>query len=152
MFKISTRTSTLGAMPKEDAATFVDWVWKAREINAFDPSILTYPRTVMLTADDSEGPVLFLPVQPVLMLESLAPRPGLSPRKEALALWKLGECLEQVSRDTGIQEQYFLCKDPRVTEICSKHGWEILEGYSILRKKIAVPELPQDINENNHAN
>ena len=134
--KITTRLTTIGGMTKKDQDTFADWVWQARAINKFEPDVLSYPRTVMLTADDESGPVLYLPVQPVLMLESLAPKPGVSPRKEALALWRMGEMLEQVSRDTGMREQYFICKDDRVADICADHGFEELKGYRLLRKKI----------------
>ena len=142
--KITTRVAPIGGMNEQDQRTFTDWVWKARDINCFDPDVLSYPRTVMLTADDEQGPVLYLPAQPVLMLESLAPKPELSPRKEALALYKLGQLLEQVSADTGIKETYFLCKDARVTELCARHGFEKMEGYSVLKKKSNVAEYLEE--------
>jgi hypothetical protein len=144
MYKITTRVSSVADFPMPDQEKFVDWIWSARKINCFDPDILLYPRTILYTAEDQDGPLLYLPVQPVLMLESLAPRPGVSPRKEALALWKLGEMLEETSRITGIQEQYFLCKDQRVVDICSRHGFDKLEGYTILRKKVPVPVPTQE--------
>lgn len=144
MYRITTRVSTIAEVPEKDQNTFVDWVWKARDINCFDKDILTYPRSIMLTADDDEGPLLYLPVQPVLMLESLAPRPGVSPRKEALALWKLGEQLEQISKSTGICEQYFLCQDDRVVDLCTRHGFEEMKGYRLLKKKIPVPDIPKE--------
>lgn len=145
MYHIGTRVSTIGNMTEEDFGTFSDWVWRARAINCFDKDIVGYPRTIMLTAEDKDGPILYLPVQPVLMLESLAPRPEVSPRKEALALWKLGEMLDGISQAVGMQEQYFLCKDDRVADICSKHGFQELIGYRLLKKKVAVLDVPQEV-------
>jgi hypothetical protein len=147
MYKITTRVSSVGAMSEEDMKTFIEWAWKARAINCFDPDVIGYPRSIMLAADDNEGPLLYLPVQPVLMLESLAPRPDVSPRKEAMALWKMGEMLEGISKDTGIQEQYFMCKDDRVADICSKHGFEEMKGYRLMKKKIKPLELPPELEE-----
>jgi hypothetical protein len=144
MYQITTRVTAVGAMPEEDKKRFVDWIWEARQINCFDPDILTYPRTVMYTADDNDGPILYLPVQPGLILESLAPRPEVSARKEAMALWKLGEMLEETSRITGIQEQYFLCRDDRVSDICCKHGFEEMKGYRIMKKKVKPLQLPSE--------
>jgi hypothetical protein len=143
MNKITTTGDALSAVTEEQAKQFIDWVWQSRHINCFDPDIVGYPRTIMLRAEDNDGPLLYLPVQPVLMLESLAPKPGISERKEALSLWKLGQLLEDISRKTGIQEQFFLCKDDRVADICKAHGFTELEGYRILRKKIAPVTLEE---------
>ena len=144
MNKISTSLSLVGAMSSTDTKNFIDWVWQARIINCFDPDVLKYPRTIMATAEEQEAALLYIPVQPVLMFESIAPKPGISPRKEALALWKIGQMLEDVSKMTGFQEQYFLCKDDRVADICAEHGFTELVGYRLLKKKIAVADLPKE--------
>lgn len=143
MVKITVFASTIQNVSPEHAKQFIQWVWEARTINCFDPDVLSYPRSCLLHAEDADGPTLFLPIHPVLMLESLAPRPGISERKEALSLWKIGEQLEEISKMTGIQEQYFLCKDDRVAEICKRHGFTELEGYRILKKKVPPAVLPE---------
>ena len=150
--KITTRCVPVGGMVKEDWENFISWVWEARKINNFDPDVVSYPRSVMLTADketeNTSEPILYLPIQPVLMLESLAPKPGITPREEALALWRLGELLEQITKDTGLQEHYFICKDDRMADYCSKHGFTEMKGYRLLKKKIpfvpAKPALPTE--------
>ena len=139
-YQITTRVfSRTEDLSPEEVAQFIDWVWKARDINCFDMDVMKYPRTVVVSADDNDGALLYMPIQPALMLESLAPRPGVSPRKEAMALWKIGETLEQISKHTGIQEQYFLCKDDRVANLCARHGFEEMKGYRLLKKKIPLP-------------
>jgi hypothetical protein len=146
--KITARCATIGDLAKDDQENFIAWVWAARAINAFDPKVISYPRTIMLTADkEVKGcptePILYLPVQPVLMLESLAPKPGISPHEEAAALGRFGELLEQISKETGIQEQYFLCKDDRVADLCVKHGFTEMKDYRLLQRKIPyVPVKP----------
>lgn len=143
MYKITTRVSPLCQVELQDQKTFVDWVWKARDINCFDPDVLSYPRAVMYTADDQGGPLLYLPVQPVLMCESLAPRPGASAKQIALALFKIGEMLNETSQITGIQEQYFLCKHDQTADFIKKHGFEEMKDYRILKRKAPVIQLPE---------
>lgn len=135
-YKITVHWKPMYEVSPEQAVEFVDWVWKSRHVNCFDPDVVSYPRSTMLWAADSDGPLLYLPIQPVLMLESLAPRPELSPRKEAIALWQLGLMLESISKETGMQETYFLCKDDTVADICKQHGFSEMEGYRILKKKV----------------
>src|SRR5437667_603857 len=138
MNKVRTGLSAIGTMLAADVKNFIEWVWEARSVNAFDPDVLTYPRTIMSYAHDDDGALLYIPIQPVLMFESIAAKPGLSPRKEALSLWKVGQMLEEVSKQSGFQEQIFMCKDDRVADICAEHGFTEMKGYRILRKKIAL--------------
>lgn len=136
MKPVSVRVSTVGETKPEDQKLFSEWVWAAREINCFDVDVLTYPRTIMLCAEQSDKPILFMPLQSVLMMESLAPQPGLSPRQEALALRQISRAVEQIAQDSLHRETYFLCKDERVVTIAAAHGYEVLQGYTILRKKM----------------
>lgn len=138
MNKVKAYFCTVGDLSEQDKKNFAEWVWGARNINYFDPDVLRYPRTIITSAEDEGGALLYIPVQPVLMFESIAPRPELSPRKEALSLWRIGQMLEDVSKLTGYREQY--CKDDRVADICAKHGFTEMEGYRILKKKIALPK------------
>lgn len=138
MKKITAKVLALCNVPLKDAENFISWIWQARTINCFDPEVLSYPRSCMTMAEDGDGATLYIPIQPVLMFESIAPRPGISPKREALSLWRIGQKLEEVSRDTGLMEQYFLCKDNRVAEICKQHGFTEMEGYRILKKKVTA--------------
>jgi hypothetical protein len=148
--KITTRMCPIGSMTEEDKKNFIEWVWAERKISNFDRDVLTYPRTVMLTADkeNADGtstPVLYMPVQPVLMMESTPSTPGGDPREKALALRRLSQLLEQITKDTGIQEHYFLTADPHYADFCKKHGFEKIEGFTILKRKIPVtPVTPTE--------
>ena len=138
MQKITAEALPIYSVQPEDAEKFISWVWQARYINCFDPDVLSYPRSCMATAKDAEGATLYIPIQPVLMYESIAPRPGISAKREAISLRRIGDLLEEVSRDTGLMEQYFLCKDDRVADLCAAHGFTEMEGYRILKKKVSA--------------
>ncbi len=143
MKSVSVRVSTVGETKPEDQKLFSEWSWAAREINCFDPEVMGYPRTVLLCAEAKGGPLLYMPLQSVLMMESLAPQPGLSPRQEALALRQISRAVEQIAQHTQHREAYFLCKDERVVKIAAAHGYEVLSGYTVLRKKI----IPEDVTQ-----
>lgn len=194
-----------------DLILFSDWVYKAADINCFvEPDLILrpdrYPRATMLCADDEDGPILYLPILSVLMvemqpndnetllvsadhlarstsrsnvyylcgdegadlcierdyeelvnfrilrrevstqssdngvliLESLAPMPGLSPRKEALALARLGKAIDSIAAQTGHSEVWFLCKDARVADLCKRHGYEEVSTLRLFRSKIDI--------------
>jgi hypothetical protein len=136
MKKIEAEMLPISAMSEQDARDFIEYVWHMRSLNMFDRDVLTYPKTVMLRAKSEDGNQLFIPMQSVLMFDSIAPKPGLSPRHEALALAKIGEVVDQAARDTGTRETYFFCKDDRVADLCARHGYEEIKGVRLLRKKV----------------
>src|SRR5437588_430625 len=115
--KITANPMTVGEMSEEDRKNFAEWVWASRALNCFDMEVVSYPKTVMVRADAPEGAVLYVPLQSVLLFESLAPKPGISPRMEALALYLIGEKVSEMALHTGHREVYFFCKDDRVAEI-----------------------------------
>ena len=93
----------------------------------FDPAVVGYPKTVMLRAKSEDENLLFIPLQSVLMYDSIAPKPGLSPRHEALALARIGQVVDQVAQDTGTREVFFFCRDNTVADLCAAHGYEETE-------------------------
>lgn len=142
MKKITATAMPLYECTEEDAKLFMDWVWLQRSINMFDPQVLTYPRTVMCKAGTEEETMLYIPLQPVLMWDAIAPKPGLTARQEALCLWKIGQVVEDAMKLCGFGEAYFLCSDDRVADICAEHGFEEIKGVRVLRKKLKPEELP----------
>ncbi len=136
MKKLSVRDTLSPA----DIELFLHWVLNTPQ-NCFDSDILTYPKATMLAADDEKGPFAFLPMQSVLMLESLAVMAGVSPRKMALALARFGEAVDQIAEGVGVREVYFLVKDDNVAELCKNHGYEELIDFRVLRRKIKVGAL-----------
>ncbi len=137
MKTISAEMMPISAMSERDVHDFMDYVWHMKPLNMFDPNVIGYPRTVMLRAKSEDENQLFIPLQSVLMYDSIAPKPGISPRQEALALARIGQVVDQAGRDTGIRETYFFCKDDRVADLCAKHGFEEIKGVRLLRKKVS---------------
>ena len=137
MTKLSAEMLPLSAMTEQDARDFCEYVWSMHGLNMFQPEVLTYPRAVMLRARNEEGNQLFIPLQSVLMYDSIAPRPGLSPMAEARALSKIGEVVDQAAQHSGTREVYFFCRDDRVADLCARHGYEEIQNVRVLRKKIS---------------
>lgn len=130
------------AMSEQDVKDFMEWVFRIRQINKFNPIVMSYPRTVMTVAKNEEENLLFIPLQAVLMFDSIAPKPGLSPRQEALCLWRIGQKVDEVMMTTGFRECIFFTSDDSVADICSQHGFTELKGVRILRKKAPPVETP----------
>jgi len=139
MKKIKAEILPITEMSQQDIQIFIDWVWKMRHLNWFDPQVLSYPRTVMCRADNGEEPLLYIPLQSVLMWDAIAPKPGLTPRQEAMCLWQIGEAVNQAMEATGHREAYFFTADDRVADICARHDFEELRGIRVLRRKAKPP-------------
>lgn len=142
MKKITADALAVPRMSEQDKKNFAEWVWQMLHLNLFDMDVIGYPRTIMLRAQADEDPILYCPLQSVLMFESLAPKPGLSPRQEALALWRFGELVDKLALESGHREVYFMCADDRVADICARHGFQEVRGVRLLKKKIV--EQPPD--------
>jgi hypothetical protein len=137
MKRIEAEMMPISAMNEQDVKDFMEYVWQMRHLNMFDKDVIGYPRTVMLRAKSEDGNELFIPLQSVLMYDAIAPKPGLSPWHEALALARIGQVVDQAARDTGTGEVWFVCRDERVADLCAKHGYEELHNVRVLRKKVS---------------
>lgn len=131
-------------LTEKDAENFVQWVYELKD-NNFDPGVMFYPRTIMCRAQAGEEPIVYLPLQPVLMFESLAPKPGLSSRQTAMALWKIGEAVDKAALETGFREAYFFTNDEREAQVCALHGWKIAmyddkQKAWLMKHKISEPK------------
>lgn len=113
-------------LTEQDAENFVAWVFAQQDKNDFDPSVMYYPRTVMCRALADEEPFLYVPLQPILMYESLASKPGTTSRQTAMGLWKISEAIDKLALETGFREAYFITSDEREATVCSLRGWTII--------------------------
>lgn len=138
--KVEAQIKVVSAMQPEEAQEFAAWIWRTRELGMFDRDMLGYPRAMMLKACDADGALLYIPLQPVLMYDAIASKPGLNPRQEALSMWRIGELVDQVQKDAGYGESYFVCRDDRVADICLRHGFEELKNVRVLKHKAQLPE------------
>jgi hypothetical protein len=134
----------LYAVPEEDAKQFIEWVWNVRQQVNFDYDTLTYPRSCMTRALDGAQTLMMIPIQPVLMFESMVHNPELSKPKIALCMSRIGETVEDAMKLTGHREAYFLTNDAQEAETCSNHGWtkalyDPEKKIYLMKKKIPAP-------------
>jgi hypothetical protein len=134
------------AATEQDAELFMKWVWELRHKNNFDMDVLRETRAILCKASDDSGPLMYLPAHPVLMYESLAPRPDLTNRQTAICLWRIGQVMENAMRDTGMCEAYFITSDQTEAEVCAAHGWTIAmhdpeKKTWLMKRKISNPVL-----------
>ena len=139
MNKTTAELIPLSAMSQEDATRFTGWMWEARQFTKFDPDVLTYPRIVMAKTSKGEEVTSYVPVQPVLMLESFAPSLSANVGDKAAALFEIGELLTKTMQDSGMAESYFLAEDS-LAEFAVHHGWEEITGVRVLRRKLTKEE------------
>jgi hypothetical protein len=132
-------------VPIQEAKNFISWIWKSLRQTQFDAEIMTHPRMVMATARDENGPLVQIPLQSVLMFDCMAAKPGIDNRTKAYAMWKIGETVEQVMKDTGNLDCFFYTNDEAEAESCAKHGWTELKGVRLMRKRLpaSVLQTPQ---------
>jgi len=126
---------TLRAAEPRDAQNYVDWLKAAADINLVDTGVYSYPTTNTVVVEKDKQPVLMNSFQAVLVMEALAPKPGISPMDEARALKELFEGIKRVAEAAGVKEIMFACKDERVIRFVEKHGGEKI-SVPVLRFKI----------------
>jgi hypothetical protein len=121
-----------------DAPQFTEWV-TSTSLNLFDPDIATYPNLRTLAIDKNGSPVLYIPFQPTFTVESLAHKPDITPRENAVALRAFQDAIEKLAAAYGIREIYFMCKDESLIDFVEGHGYERVK-CAVLRKKIGKAE------------
>jgi len=104
------------------------------ERNHFDPEVMGYPTTRVLAVEDDDDPVLFVPYTLTLSLDSMAPEPGLSKPKKALALRELLTTVIEIAEKSGIGEIHFQSDDEPTIEFARNHGFEVLEMKTLRLK------------------
>lgn len=122
--KLSNRMSEFHKR-QSDRDMFTEWVFGTPN-NLFDQKVMFYPTTNTVVVErESEGgtqePIFFAPFQAVVMLESLAPRPGLTPREMAAALSEFHKGIVNMCRALRIREIYFVCADDTIAEFVLNH-------------------------------
>jgi hypothetical protein len=132
--KVTAEVMPLTVFPPEDQKQFGAWIWGVRKITQFDMDVIGYPRTCMAKASSNGRPLLYVPVTPVLMLESLAPDPELTKSQKALALWRIVEEMDGVMKLTGMYETYFITKDRDFADKAIDAGFEEVKDIVLKRK------------------
>lgn len=92
--------------------------------NLCDPSIFKYPVTTSLKAVKDSKPLVFMPIHPVFMLESLAITKDNSSVDTAVALAELVKTVRWEAYNAGHGEMFFACAEPSTQAFAEKHGFE----------------------------
>jgi len=139
------KTIWVRPLQESDSEKFIEWSIRNMEKNLFDPDVLRYPQTVVYCAHDGE-PIMFLPIQLVPMLESLAPNPDATEAQQTAALKELVQTAAFQAKKLGMGEIYFISKDEDTIKFAQKHGFEDLPWHTLrlkldrLEEKSNVPD------------
>lgn len=106
----------------DDAQKFIEYEMGTAG-NLFDPEAGLYPSSFALCAENEQGPVMYLPVQEPLLLESLGISPNADKRDIAIALRKLMNVIVRKCQQDGKGEIYFGCSDPTTIAFAEHHGF-----------------------------
>lgn len=117
-------TFSIRTAEPSDAQTYMEWLKDASDINLVDTEVYKYPTCNTVMVDKGSEPVLGNSFHLVMMLEALAPKPGIDPKDEARALRKLYEGVRNLARATGVREVWFTCVDERLHKFVEKKGFE----------------------------
>jgi hypothetical protein len=95
----------------------------ATKDNLCDPAIFKYPSTVTLKAVRDKKNLVFMPLHPVYMLESLAINQGNTELDTAFALAELIKTVRWEAYNAGHGEMFFACKEKTTKLFAQKHGF-----------------------------
>ena len=116
---------------------------KITEDNLYDAEVLNYPTTFVLCAYDKTGPLVYVPIQQPLFMESLGIKPGLSEVDTAVALKELTQALVHTAHVNGHGEIYFMCKEESTIEYAKRQCFEEVP-WKVLRVKLSDLEPKVD--------
>ena len=119
---------------EDEAQLYFDWATES-SINEFDPEVAKFPSSVTWAAYDQDGPVAFQTIQRPLVLESLAPRPGLSKLQTAQVLKEFTQNAVSQAHLQGAGEIWFLGSDVPTDEFAQNWIFEKVE-MPLFRVKI----------------
>lgn len=110
-------------IPCRDRAQFEQWLEMAQERNHADDHAKT-AATVLEAVNGKGDTICYMPVVPVIMLESLAPKPGATPIEMANALKTLVVGAAQLAAAGGSHELVFWASDEATAALAERGGFE----------------------------
>ena len=119
-----------------EADLFYGWSKENADKSGFDPAVPLFRSSTTWCAYDSTGPLVYQTLQQPVMLESVAPRPGLSPVQIASCLKELTQNAITQAHSRGAGEIYYLGTDADTDTFASNKIFEPLP-YRVFRVKLA---------------
>ena len=129
------RNQVFVRLAEPDTEPVADWCQANSGRNAFDKDVLTYPNTKILAAHANDAVSVYLPVQPVAMLESVGSNPSATPLEVAGGLIEATKAACVLAYAAGHREVYFLSSDDLTAQGAQMLGFVPLP-YTIYRKKL----------------
>jgi hypothetical protein len=111
------------AIPCRDRAQFVKWL-EANEERGHTDDQGRNAVTVLEAVNGAGATICYMPVVPVIMLESLAPRPGATPVEMANALKVLVQGTVMLAAANGSRELVFWGTDEATCGLAEHAGFE----------------------------
>lgn len=135
------RNFVMVRLADKDAEPVKEWLSANSARNGFDPEVLEYKCTKVLAAHLNGTVYAYMPVQPVIMLESIGPNPEAKPLEVATGVMELvkAAAFGAVNSEPPIRELYFLASDQLTAKGAESMGFENLTkkyGYSVFRRRL----------------
>jgi len=111
--------------------------------NLFDPGVPQYQNTFIRCVFDSNGPVLFAPIQRPLVIDALAFRPESGSMERAVAMKEMVQDVISQAYIQGSGEVMFVCKDSSTAEFAKRQLFEELP-YRLFRIRLKDLEPKHD--------
>lgn len=124
---------TIRQAEAKDGPQFVEFATNTAD-NLFDPDIVTYPSLQTLAVDKDGETISYVPFHPVVVIESLAHKPGITPRENAVGLRRAQDTIEEIAKKYGIAEVWWECFDPSLIAFAERHGYK--KAGIVLKKKV----------------
>jgi len=124
----------------EESQQVIEWI-STTPNNGYDPDVLGYESTITFCAE-RDKPIMYLPIQVTLTLESLGRNPEATHRETVLALNEMLEKVKEFAKAGGIREIYFLSCEKGTIKQAEKFGFHrVMEdrdkGMVLFNMKVA---------------
>ena len=125
---------------QEESEEAVRWMAETPH-NGFDPEVLGYDSTITFCAEQDK-PIMYLPVQVTLTIESLGRNLGARKRDTVIALNEMLETIKKFALGAGIREVYFLSQEKGTMAQAAYFGFDRVlhdeeKDLSLFRMKVA---------------
>src|SRR5947208_2865916 len=115
-------STTVQLATPADAEQFTQWLGSTPH-NGLDPSIATYPSLQTLKISMGGEPVLYVPAHVGLIIESVAARPGITPRQYIESLLVAEQATEALARHYQLSEIHTSSNYRPMQRTLARHGY-----------------------------
>lgn len=114
----------VGSLKERDVRLFSAWMWEQREETNFDMATLKAPRACIVKAGKGNNVSAYVPIQPVIFVESLCSNPDVTQFQLKAAVYEIFQQIKKIMDDSGHAETYFMTKNKQFADLCESCGWK----------------------------